>query len=230
MLKSYKAVFFDVGGTLLKVHPSVGEVYTRHARPYGFSQPAEAVDREFRKQWRQMGGIASLGRQSGVAAEKKFWRELVLRVFDRFGGLDDFENYFEHIYEVFKGKDSWRIFDDVVESEIFLKLKQRGVVLGVISNWDSRLSHTLTAIGLAKHFDFVLVSAEVGAAKPDRKIFDEALRLSGVRPEQACHVGDEPETDILGARNVGIDAILVDRKGRYGNDVKPKVRSFLELV
>ncbi len=214
----------------MQVHPSVGEVYTRHAREYGFSQPAEDVDREFRTQWHAMGGIASLGRHSGVEAEKKFWRELVRRVFDRFGGLDDFDRYFEHIYEVFRGKDSWRIFDDVVESDIFLKLKQRGVVLGVISNWDSRLSHTLREIGLAKHFDFVLVSAEVGAAKPDKKIFEEALRLSGVRAEQACHIGDEPEADLMGARRVGIDAILVDRRGRYGDEFKPKVGSFLELI
>ena len=37
MLKNYKAVFFDVGGTLLRVHPSVGDVYATHAREFGFT-------------------------------------------------------------------------------------------------------------------------------------------------------------------------------------------------
>ena len=87
MLKKYKAVFFDVGGTLLRVHPSVGEVYSKMARGYGFSGSPEEVDRQFRLQWKKTGGIESLGRQSGMEIEKKFWRDLVFHVFEHFGRI-----------------------------------------------------------------------------------------------------------------------------------------------
>jgi len=230
MLKKYKAVFFDVGGTLIRVHPSVGEVYTKMARGYGFSGSPEEVDRQFRQQWKITGGIESLGRQSGLEIEKKFWRDLVFHVFEHFGGLRDFENYFEQVYEAFRKKDCWRVYDDVVDSGILQTLKRRGVVLGVISNWDSRLPDTLEAMGLARYFDFILASTVVGSAKPDQKIFDEALKLSGVDCGEACHIGDEPDTDIIGARQAGVDAILIDRTGRHEDFASPKVNSFFELV
>jgi putative hydrolase of the HAD superfamily len=230
MLTKYKAVFFDVGGTLLTVHPSVGEVYTELARSYGFAGSPEEVDRQFRMQWKKTGGIESLGRQSGREIERKFWRDLVFDVFEHFGGLQDFETYFEQVYEAFRNKDRWRVYEDVLDSDILQTLKRRGVVLGVISNWDSRLKDTLEAMDLARHFDFILASTVVGSAKPDQKIFDEALRLSGVDGQDACHIGDEPLADIQGARQAGVDAILIDRGGRFESFPDLKIRSFLELV
>ncbi|PIQ95427.1 MAG: haloacid dehalogenase [Nitrospinae bacterium CG11_big_fil_rev_8_21_14_0_20_56_8] len=230
MLTNYKAVFFDVGGTLLRAHPSVGEVYTRHARPFGFTGAAEDLDRAFRAQWDRMGGIESLGTGRGPEVERRFWRELVGAVFDRFGGLSDLDAYFEIIYRAFEQGESWKVFEDVEESGILEHLNCRNVVLGVISNWDSRLEATLENTGLARHFQFILASTVVGSAKPHTEIFAEALRRSGVAASEACHVGDEIRTDMDGARNAGIDSILIDRNGRHGNLFSPTVRSFTELV
>ena len=70
----------------------------------------------------------------------------------------------------------------------------------------------------------------MGSAKPDRKIFEEALHLSKVAPHEACHIGDEIKTDVEGARNLGIHAILLDRDNRFDDFVQPKVGSFMELV
>jgi len=230
MLKKYKAVFFDVGGTLLKVHPSVGDVYAELARDFGFSGSPDAVDQQFRVQWKKTGGIESLGRQSGTEIERKFWRDLVFEVFRHFGGLRDFETYFERVYEAFRREDHWRVYEDVVDSGILQTLSRRGVILGVISNWDSRLPDTLEAMGLARHFDFILASTVVGSAKPDQKIFEEALQRSGVDSTQACHIGDEPLADIEGARLAGVDAILIDRTGRHEDFASPKIKSFCELM
>ncbi len=232
MLSQYRAVFFDVGGTLLKVHPSVGEVYTRHARPFGFAGSPDEVELRFRDAWTSVGGIESLGTQRGEAIEKKFWKDLVWQTFESLGGLRDFDAYFARVYDAFREKDAWRVYDDVAESRLLETLKQRGVVLGVVSNWDSRLADTLANLDLARHFDFILASTVVGSAKPQAGIFLEALRQSGVPAEAACHIGDEVQSDFEGARGAGLDAILVDRKDRYtGNGaVAPRVRSFLELV
>ena len=229
-LSSFKAVFFDVGGTLISVHPSVGAVYAKHARDFGFTGTVDELNKGFRLQWKKIGGIESLGNKSGVEEEKKFWKDLVYQVFKPLGGLERFDEYFELIYEVFVDSSNWKIHEDVIESKIFQKLKERKVILCVISNWDSRLFSTLENLKLADNFEFILPSAVVGSAKPDKKIFEEALRLSGVKPHEACHIGDEIKTDIDGARNIGIHGILLDRENRYDDSFKPKIRSFMELV
>jgi putative hydrolase of the HAD superfamily len=229
-LSKFKAVFFDVGGTMIRVHPSVGDVYARHARDFGFSGTPDELNVGFRSQWKKMGGIESLGNKSGPEAEEKFWKDLVFEVFQPLGGLKRFDEYFELIFEVFRDDSNWKIHEDVIESRIFEKLNAQGIILGVISNWDSRLTSTLENLKLADHFKFILPSAVVGSAKPDNKIFEEALRLSGVKPQDACHIGDEVKTDIVGARNVGIHGILIDRDNRFDDSIQPKVKSFLELV
>ena len=229
-LSKFKAVFFDVGGTMIRVHPSVGDVYAKHARDFGFFGTPEELNEGFRSQWKKMGGIESLGNTSGPKVEEKFWKDLVFQVFQPLGGLNRFDEYFELIFEVFRDGSNWKIHEDVIESRIFEKLKARGIILGVISNWDSRLTSTLENLKLADHFKFILPSAVVGSAKPDKKIFEEALRLSGVKPHEACHIGDEVKTDIVGARNVGIYGILLDRDNRFDDSIQPRVKSFLELV
>jgi putative hydrolase of the HAD superfamily len=229
-LSKFKAVFFDVGGTLIRVHPSVGDVYATHARDFGFSGTPDELNEGFHAQWKKIGGIESLGNKSGPEAEEKFWKDLVFEVFEPLGGLNRFDEYFELIFEVFRDGSNWKIHEDVIESRIFEKLKARGVILGIISNWDSRLTSTLENLKLADHFKFILPSAVVGSAKPDKKIFEEALRVSGVKAHEACHIGDEVKTDIVGARNAGIHGILLDRDNRFDNFTQPKVQSFLELV
>lgn len=91
----------------------------------------------------------------------------------------------------------------------------RGLGLGliVVSNWDASLPQALGAAGLGGHFDGVLASAAIGAAKPDPAIFEAALSVAGVPPEQAVHVGDSLTEDIAGARAAGITPVLV-RRGR----------------
>ncbi|MZH41713.1 MAG: HAD-IA family hydrolase [Nitrospinae bacterium] len=227
-LSSFKAVFFDVGGTLIRVHPSVGDVYARHARPFGYSGSAQVLNEGFRRQWKKMGGIESLGNQTGAEAEKNFWRTLVYEVFQPLGGVERFDEYFDLIFEAFREKSNWRVYEDVIESNILETLKKRGVMMGIISNWDSRLNSTLENIGLAQYFDFILPSAVVGSAKPDKKIFEEALRICGVEPHEACHIGDEIRTDVAGAESVGIHPILLDRDNRF--EKEDKVTSFMELV
>ena len=229
MLSKYKAVLFDVGGTLLRVEPSVGEVYAIYARPFGFKGSGKELNQLFHREWINSGGIESLGKKSGEQAERYFWKSLVFQVFEHSGGLENFEHYFEIIYEAFARKDHWHVFDDVIDSGILDKLKKSSVTLGVVSNWDSRLHAILKGTGLAEYFDFILASAEVGSAKPDKKIFIEAVRRSGVDSTEVCHIGDDLHADIQGANSVGIEAILIDRNKKQKNDFTT-VSSFQELL
>jgi putative hydrolase of the HAD superfamily len=92
-------------------------------------------------------------------------------------------------------------------------LRDRGLRLVAVSNWDSTLPSVLRATGLEGALDGVLTSAEVGQPKPRREIFDAALALAGVDPQRAVHVGDSLAHDVEGALAVGVAPVLLDRGG-----------------
>jgi HAD superfamily hydrolase (TIGR01509 family) len=89
------------------------------------------------------------------------------------------------------------------------RLRAAGLRLGVVSNSDGRVEEALTAAGIRDRFDVILDSALVGVEKPDPAIFRAALTALGVAPEEALHVGDLYDVDVVGARAAGIEAILL---------------------
>jgi putative hydrolase of the HAD superfamily len=96
-------------------------------------------------------------------------------------------------------------------------LRGGGARLVVVSNWDVSLHDVLRRAGLACRLDAVLTSAEEGIAKPDPELFARALARAGVvDPADALHVGDDPLTDIAGARAAGVPAVLLARGSQPG--------------
>ncbi len=214
MLKDFKAVFFDAGGTLLHVYPSVGKIYAEVGARYGAKAEPEQLEQLFRKHWLTRDGLATLTGRVTEKIERDWWKALVHEVFMEAGGVHSFETFFDELYDLFARPEVWRLYPDV--KDILALLKKQGKKIGIVSNWDSRLFKICDALGLTEHFDFVLASAVFGASKPSPRIFEEALRLSGVKPKEAVHIGDSFEDDIRGAQALGIHAILIDRhpKGR----------------
>ena len=98
-------------------------------------------------------------------------------------------------------------------------LRAAGVRVVAASNWDVSLHEQLAATGLTPLLDGALSSAEVGAPKPDPRIFTRALALAGAGPEEALHVGDDVQADVGGARAPGREPGLVDREG--GREAPP---------
>ncbi len=92
-------------------------------------------------------------------------------------------------------------------------LRAAGLRLAVVSNWDVSLAEVLRRTGLGEHFDHVLTSAAVGAAKPDPAIFRRAAAALGLEPPELVHIGDSADLDVAGARAAGIEPILVVRHG-----------------
>ncbi len=88
-----------------------------------------------------------------------------------------------------------------------MAVRGRGIKVGLISNWDSRLHDTLAELRLTELFDAVIVSADHGCEKPDARIFGIALAQLRVEPSRWLHVGDDLDADIAGARRVGGHAL-----------------------
>jgi HAD superfamily hydrolase (TIGR01549 family) len=92
-------------------------------------------------------------------------------------------------------------------------LLDRGLRLGIISNWSADLPKYLEQRGLAMYFEAIIASEAVGTAKPHREIFLRGLSAMGCSPSDAVHVGDDYWADVVGAREIGMRAILIDRDG-----------------
>ena len=120
------------------------------------------------------------------------------------------EELFEQLYARFEKPDVWRIYDEV--PAVLRALRARGLALGVVSNWDERLGPLLRALNLASFFQAIVISAEVGYAKPDRRIFAAASERLGVPAESLLHIGDQDDEDVIGARGAGWAALRIDRR------------------
>jgi putative hydrolase of the HAD superfamily len=92
-------------------------------------------------------------------------------------------------------------------------LRDEGLRLACVSNWDCSLGEVLEQCGLAAHLERVVSSAEAGARKPDPAIFAAALEGTGLDAGEVVHVGDTAEEDVAGARAAGIRSLLIDRDG-----------------
>ncbi len=109
-------------------------------------------------------------------------------------------------------------FDPFPDAPPFLAaLRERGLKLVCVSNWDVSLGDVLERCGLAAALDGVVSSAEVGASKPDPAVFERALEIAGTTASRALHVGDTVEEDVAGARAAGIRVLHLDRDG--GGDI-----------
>jgi putative hydrolase of the HAD superfamily len=96
--------------------------------------------------------------------------------------------------------------------ETLQKLRDRGYLLGVISNSSYSYDHILRILKKLRIKDFfteVLVSSHEGVTKPHIRIFKKALSKLDVQPEEAIFIGDNPEVDIPGAKAIGMKVFLI---------------------
>jgi putative hydrolase of the HAD superfamily len=93
------------------------------------------------------------------------------------------------------------------------ELARRGYQLGLVSNTTSRSEGigVLESHGLLPHFGTVILSTVCGIRKPDPAIFHLALAELGISPHEAAYIGDNPNRDVLGARQAGIAKTVIIR-------------------
>jgi putative hydrolase of the HAD superfamily len=231
-----RAVFLDAGLTLIYPDPPPERVYAEAFAASGLDAQEDEVRRALHATWREVNERQARGeeRWGGAGGEVGFWRLFVAGMYARLGGGDLPPEVLAGLVAHFGEDESWRVYDDVFPT--LAALREKGVRLVVVSNWDSTLPGLLERLALASSFDAVLVSAVFGASKPSPRVFHEALRLAGVEAEEAIHVGDSFDDDVVGARAAGIRAFLLDRKGgnrgagsRSGSGARDEVETLQSL-
>lgn len=119
----------------------------------------------------------------------------------------------EAVAAMFKVTEAcWKVEPDAHETLTFLRTN--GYRLGLISNASDLpdLNRLVKNAGLRKYFTTIVVSASEKIRKPDPKIFEKALNLTGSTPSTSIMVGDTLTADILGAQKSGLRAVWITRR------------------
>lgn len=206
-----RALFLDVGNTLLTERPSRFELYARAARDRGVEIDEAAMSALMRLAHREVPREVD-----GAFRYTDRWFERYIEcIFHEHLGLEraELEPLATSLFARFSLPETFVLFPGALE--LITSARDLGLRVGVVSNWSTRLPGLLERLGLAARLDFVVCSAIERLEKPDRAIFDRALALARVDPEAVLHAGDDVDRDVAGALEAGLRAVLVDHAGLH---------------
>jgi beta-phosphoglucomutase len=218
----YDAVLFDVGGTLIGFHAR--EPFQAFLRQVSLPDS----EREAGLFHRRFVNIVHASREEamGLGADgdalEAWWESVFARTWP------DEPDVAQEMGHWFKAGCFQQVFHDALPT--LEALGNRGLLLGIVSNFPPDLEQLLVRLGLRDFFRFVIASSLAGAAKPDPEIFDLAVTKTGVSRRRTLYVGDHFGDDIEGAWNAGLDPVLIDRGNQHAEAACPRIGSLVDLL
>ena len=229
-------VTFDLYDTLIELNPPRWERLADAARKHGIDADPlvlRAGDRVAEDYFTIENGRLPI-RDRDANERQAFRLELMRRWLEAAGLPHDpettrkiRETYISEFEEV-PDHNHYRLFEDVLPA--LRTLRRAGIKTAVISNADEDVTVVAIHFDFALLMDLIVTSALVGYEKPDPRTYYAALDPLQVEPERAVHVGDQPKSDVVGARGVGMGAVLIDRYDRHNGVEIPKVSTLTELA
>jgi HAD superfamily hydrolase (TIGR01509 family) len=213
-----RAVFFDAGGTL--VFPD-RERTLAPLKSRGLSVTEERIHAAERaaRRFRDAVPPDSVWRD----ADKQYWK---IYYGELLGSATD-ERLMDELVALSQTSRNWNLINAGTR-EILLSLKQRFSV-ALISNSDGRVSELMQDVGLGDCFESITDSGVVGYQKPSPKIFQAAIAAVGIEPNESVYIGDIYSIDYVGAKGVGMHAVLMDSFGTYAGNGVTRVGDLIEL-
>ncbi len=211
-----EAIIFDLDGTLLYVVPEKAiEVYRKLTSPYFSKDPLEIYEEIYPEWKKKLGHILNPSKRSTYLY---LWCSCIKRD----GSIKDIKEFAEKIQTTIEIEAS-EMYDDVVD--ILTKLKENGYTIGVLSERASAsIGKTLRRFGIDKFVDFYLSSSDIDKinGKRNPKIWSRISKFLDKPKESICYIGDDLEHDIIPALQNNVNALLIDRNGRFSN-TNPKI-------
>ncbi len=218
-----KAIFFDFYNTLARFWPPLEQIQQASCRELGFNVSPEDITLGYSVAdiyFNRENEISPLARRSD--AERLAFFARYEQILLESAGLSVSLDLARQIWQIaINVPKDFILFDDTLAS---LKgLSEQGYRIGLISNLRRDMNQLCRNLGLAPYVEFCLTSADAGAEKPDPAVFIAALERARVSPDEAIHVGDQPRSDVVGAKAAGIHPVLLDRGG-WQTGIKDCVR------
>ena len=201
-----RAVVFDVDFTLARPGPDLGpEGYRELGRRHGLELDPARYDEA------RAAAFAEVKRHPELDHDEEIWVLFTERIIRGMGGVGDTYKAAVEMEGRWANSAHFELYDDALP--VLDRLREHGLLIGLLSN-SSRDLHEFVAHHSLRA-DAVLTSHAHGKTKPHESIFRAMLVLLGVAADEAVMVGDTVDDDIEGARAVGMQAVLLDREGRY---------------
>jgi len=218
-------------GTLIEPHPSVAVAYAAAGRRFGSSLAEGEIQTRFLAAFRRREAIdaADTTGRASEAAEQARWRTIVGEVFD---DVAEPEALFAALWQHFAEPKHWRLMAGAAEAWRRLGRQRRAdgrrLVLGVASNFDSRLEALCGGLPPLAGCQ-LFISSRLGHRKPKPAFFRAVEARLGLKPEQLLLVGDDLANDYHGALAAGWQAVLLDRDDRFKGTRRVRNLSELEV-
>jgi putative hydrolase of the HAD superfamily len=223
---SVRAIFFDAGNTLLRMN--YGDIAAALGRLGVATTPAALQ----RAEWRARVRLDAEVLAHASSTERPSTHLSYLRyMLEGIGVTDE---------ATIAAMDAWRRgYDgpgglwntpDPDAGAALDAVRAAGVRSAVISNSNGTIRALLTRLGFIDRLDFVIDSSEEGVEKPDPRIFEIALARAAVEAEAAGYIGDLYSIDVVGARRVGLRAVLLDPGQCWGERDCDTRRTVLDAV
>ena len=217
---------------MLAPHPSFGEVIAQVLGENGHAVEVSEVDMAFETvaplflDFAEK--IGSTTWSTSPQVSRKFWGLVYAAEFERLGIEDPDGRLANLLYDRFTRFDTYRLFPDVIPA--LEQMKDQGMLLGVISNFEEWLEGLLSEWEVAHLFEVLVISGREGIEKPDPDIFRRALERTGLDPEESIYVGDHPQLDVEASESVGMKGVLIDRRGRHPGFSGIRITSLDQLL
>ena len=225
-----KAVFFDLGGTLLVMRRD--RIFYRVLTENGLEVPLDKIHSAYLEAdswWLSYYGAKVMSPRETHDAYRHLDQVVFTSLFPAESESEAlrFSRLVRRRWPELEGEIPLELYPDTEPT--LARLKQDGVSMGLISNAPADTGRVVETLGLSKYLEPVVISGVVGYTKPNPEIFRIALRDAGVAPGDAVHVGGLYEADVMGARNAGIEGILIDRDGSHPGFDCPRMESLSEI-
>lgn len=226
LLSAIRAIILDAVGTLIHPDPPAPMVYSQVGKRWGSRHDPDAIKTRFFQAFKQEEMTdRRLGWRTSEAREIERWRHIVANVLD---GVSNREDCFQALFGHFGRPEAWRC--DRATGAVLSGLAQRGFLLGMASNYDSRLYKVLAGKPELRPIEHVIISSEVGWRKPAPEFFAAVCRIVGLPADQILYVGDDLVNDVQGAKSAGLRAVWFAPSGTNNSASQTCINQLTELV
>jgi putative hydrolase of the HAD superfamily len=230
--RRYDAVLFDLGHTLVYFDPPETTVVQAALQDLHIDRSLPQIEAALQAVWSihyedaataTFAATPDHDRSTQLQLARKFLRQLGLTVDDKL-----VETYEGLLDSRFSQPGAMRPFPEA--TEVLSALHDAHYRLGIVSNWSWNLRDRVAQVELEPYFEVVWGSAYAGCNKPHPGIFFQVLVQMGLFAQRTLYVGDSYRHDIVGARNAGLDAVLLDRTGTADAPGCPVIQDLRELL
>ena len=221
-------IFFDAGETLVHPMPSFPELFSSCCADFGLevdlallSDTGRSLMDEVEEKQRQGYTFTNDGE-----ASRRFWLDFYHHLVKAMG-YGDGDDLPRRLYEIFSRRENYGPYDDAMTT--LAELRDRGIRLGLISNFEAWLEDLLDDLGLGEYLEVMVISGNEDFEKPHPAIYALALERAGLEAHRALHVGDSPVSDFSGAVGAGMQAVLLDRWGRFPDFQGERIGALAEI-